>query len=873
MGVEHILILTPTARLARAVLKVKAAERVASGQASWHPPLVLSFSGWLGRLRDDWLLESDHDRVPINSSQSLMLWRSLIDRDIFIGEPRVAELAQSAWRTIHEYALPHPSQWAAAWLTEDQRQFRLWCERFEAQCRERGLIDEWTFAAQLPELLRQGRLKPPDRVELHGFDLPPTPLQQALFEALGAAGCPVEPADRERRPPTEPKLFEYASPDDELRAAATWARAQLAANPAARIGIVVPDLQARLSRVERVFRQTFDPPGFALRPGCPRAWHVSLGHPLASWPLVEDALALLSLDPWRISQPQATRLLRSPFLKGWDQEAPARDRVIARLARHLPYWLTGAELMRQVTDGGASALGRRLAEWQQLRRQSDDRALPSAWARSFLAELSSLGFGHGRALDSREFQTLKRWQELLEEFSALDLIADRPLARRAALARLRERATAVVFRERNPGAAVEILGVEEALGERFDALRITTLHQEQWPPPARRDALIPARLQATLPRATSDNALERARLELAGLKTVSELIVGSYARGLDDQPLLLTGLLDGPVETPDPDTANPEAMEPDILPADSHAPAMAGTQSTGGTGVLQAQSDCPFKAFAIWRLGARDSTPPRPGLDVRDRGSLLHRALELFWRDLPDQAALLALDPTALAARVATATEQAMEAWQQRHRLGLSKAAARLEKICLKRALMQWLALEKERPPFRISSLETEVEMQFGPLRLTGKIDRVDTLEDGSTLLIDYKTGAASRSDWAPAARLSSVQLPAYAVNLHPQPQALAFAVLKPDQVSLSGLAGMDTGIQSVDALDRITRQPFKDIASWDVLLDEWQTHLEALAEQFASGQAEVDPRKPTVCRYCHLTALCRIKERSQWLGEEDEHE
>ena len=55
--------------------------------------------------------------------------------------------------------------------------------------------------------------------------------------------------------------------------------------------------------------------------------------------------------------------------------------------------------------------------------------------------------------------------------------------------------------------------------------------------------------------------------------------------------------------------------------------------------------------------------------------------------------------------------------------------------------------------------------MNFGDLTLSGKIDRMDEMDGGGTLLIDYKTGQTGKNGWWPDERLGDVQLPAYAVQ------------------------------------------------------------------------------------------------------------
>ena len=241
---------------------------------------------------------------------------------------------------------------------------------------------------------------------------------------------------------------------------------------------------------------------------------------------------------------------------------------------------------------------------------------------------------------------------------------------------------------------------------------------------------------------------------------------------------------------------------------------------------------------------------------------MLHQALEQFWRELPDQAALLALNPDALNARIRRAVDAALDTWTRRNRLGLSKAGQALEAQCLETAMAEWLALEKQREPFRVDQLEAPITLEFNGLELSGKIDRIDRLDEGGAILIDYKTGQSGKNGWVPDERLADVQLPAYAVSLDPAPAALVFARIRPEKMSFDGLAEVDPGMSGVEVIGSIRRQPFREIESWPGLIGNWRAALQGLADDFRHGKAEVDPRASTVCRYCHLHSLCRINER-----------
>ena len=138
-----------------------------------------------------------------------------------------------------------------------------------------------------------------------------------------------------------------ASASEELESAARWARTRLEQAHARlsvnnngapvvypRIGVVVPDLQQRRRSVNRVFSRVMAPawtvPGAEV---APLPFNLSLGLPLADYPLVHAALGVLMLATGEIDFALASRLIRSPFLAGADSEFSRRARLDADLRR------------------------------------------------------------------------------------------------------------------------------------------------------------------------------------------------------------------------------------------------------------------------------------------------------------------------------------------------------------------------------------------------------------------------------------------------------------------------------------------------------------------------------------------------------------
>lgn len=213
-----------------------------------------------------------------------------------------------------------------------------------------------------------------------------------------------------------------------------------------------------------------------------------------------------------------------------------------------------------------------------------------------------------------------------------------------------------------------------------------------------------------------------------------------------------------------------------------------------------------------------------------------------------------------------------MSATLRRHPGEVSPRLAQAERERLSALAQRWLEVELARAPFQVEALEQRRVVRVGGLVLDVQLDRVDRV-DGRRMLLDYKTGRARRGAWF-GERPDEPQLPLYALALDADGGAAApvaavcFARLKRGEEGFEGVADEPGWAPGIAELGRGSGA-HKDFADMSALKWHWARVLGELAEAFAGGCAQVDP-KPQACTHCDLGALCRIN-ALRAAGPEDE--
>lgn len=302
---------------------------------------------------------------------------------------------------------------------------------------------------------------------------------------------------------------------------------------------------------------------------------------------------------------------------------------------------------------------------------------------------------------------------------------------------------------------------------------------------------------------------------------------------------------------------------------DAQAPAiLEGEHVSGGTGLLKAQAICPAWAFYQYRLHARALKSPVSGLDAMERGTLVHGVLECFWagRTLHD---LLTMSVDALEAAVSEAAAQALVAFNDERDATLSPAFIALERGRLTKLTLAWLReVEMQRPmDFAVTAREREEKILIEGISIRLVIDRIDTLEDGGLVLLDYKTGRQNDyKNWAES-RITEPQLPIYAafVLSDSEVAAVCYAQVGIDRNGFAGIARDVDRVQGAAVLDDTRSRkifPEEEFPDWQSVLLHWKTSIESIARELKSGEASIRFSDEKQLAYCEVLPLLRLPER-----------
>ncbi len=858
------IVVAASDRARRALLAGYHRARRAEGLAAWNTPPIYD---WTAFAREQWDARNTDGRLVLNTLQEQALWARIVAElnpaAALLSAPlrRLASMAMDAHGLLCSHAPRYLDRRAREVWRQDAGAFSRWLAAFDDACRKSEVVSINRLPLELIPLLEADRdARPP--LLLAGFDRV-LPVQKQLFDAWGVWHS------REPGPQAE-RIRSYAALDakSELDACAQWCRQCIESRPGARILVVTQETSLRRGEIERVFlRHSAANSDFR--------FEFSLGVPLHQIAVVRGAQLLLHWIDSGLTENEIDWLFSTPYAAASAREFAALHGAIRELRRRSlqrTHWTLDAFLrQRPVRVETLSPWAMRMTNAQQrLAEVKDRKQSPLEWAALVPQLLEIAGWLGRSALVSVEYQATQRLQQVVDTCGSLGYDGVR-IGWRDFFSELTDALAQTLFTPQSEDAPILIAGPAESAGLNADAIWFLGAHEDAWPARGALHPLLPAEVQREflMPHSTPQVDFELARVITERLTASAAEIHFSYARqseGVEARPSRLVEHVAGiPTEMPREwrVAENPSPLTIDV--EDWSKVPFSAIEVQGGSSVLTAQSQCPFKAFATARLGAQSWEAAAPALTPAQRGQLLHAVLHAVWAGPPNGIRSLD-DLHAIADNRSFVAKHAARVMAEQLPPGVrEQMPARyfaLEERRLTRLATAWLEYEAARLPFTVAETEAEATTNIAGLTLKLRLDRVDRLNDNTMLVIDYKTGDVSPKSWN-LPRPDDVQLPLYANFGLSEEQligGLVFARLRAGEVAFAGCVG-DAGatLGGVENATSLKRNPLTA-----EMLIAWRDAIEQLARDFVAGRAEVDPRDPPrTCAHCGLQSLCRIQERA----------
>ncbi len=871
------VVITVNQRLARHLIEKIEQAYVGEARTVWPSPTILSFDAWVlsvwhSRFNTDTTAFSRLiKKTLLTPDQTLIIWQQLISQSSHSTLLNVAATAKAASKA-RQLAL----QWGISDLDDadvsfDIEVFNEWHDDFEKTLEQHAWVDQAGLSSIVGQLMQTGQSFP-KAVVLAGFDVY-TYQQEMLWSTLKQRGCQVDSYAPYTIDATVNKLA-AADSHAEAQTIAQWAREQLEASPGKQIGIIMPDLQTRQLELEAAFMQAFYPNHlYPVDIPINKPYNVSLGLALSNYPPIQQMLRLLGFLTQGVDLSNLNKTLRSPFIAGGQAEWGQRARL-EKFFRDRGYLTVSFKQMCNTlssADGKdycCASLSAALIEVQEVVKTLPNKASAVEWLPYIRHLLNAIGYLGDRELDSLEYQVFQAWEQVLKTFISVNDIKGK-MSFESAVSTLKQLANTRIFQPETPQAPIQIMGLMESAGHTFDALWVAGLHDKCWPPTLKANPFLPINQQRQqgLVQASASLQYQLARLQTEQWSQSAKTVVFSYPLTVDgslmlESPLLKTfnevDLLSVVKAIPISELMH-RLADPQLgfISDDSVVAINREGVSRGGVSIIKDQAACPFKAYAHKRLMVSALEQPEPGIDARLRGSLVHRGLEVLWLTIKTQRQLLLLSLQERDDLVTTVVADVISE-QARFTPILKTTFGQMEGRRIAQLLMDWLELDSARESFDVLATELRQELDIGGLRIKTSVDRIDTLQDGSKAIIDYKTGTANLSSWF-GEHPEEPQLPLYGVFGVDGVDSICFAQIKKGDAKYVGIADNTSHFSALKSLDQVKGGQ----ASWSAQLSYWQDVNVALAQDFLNGRAAVEPTRKA-CDYCDLTSLCRVHEQQK---------
>lgn len=838
------LIITPSTRLAR-LLQAKQNLLAKQENIKLASTTILDYTNWLHRLHQI----TDPATSILNAGQEHLLWQYIINKSDFTDnlllKSQISYCTIEAYRLLRDYNVNTHELYASS--LKEHSIFIKWMNEFTHLCKQENIISESDIGTLITNALPLIKKSLPSNIIFYAFE-EFNPNQERLRNQLTDLGFNVSDEYPIKESNTHVRAYAFSTLDEELRAMAEWAKAEHEKNPTTSITCVVPNLISLREQVKQTFMDVFYGPlqfNHAIKP----VFNLSGGYSLYDASPIFSALNLLSLNVNNLNTLELAHLSQTPYIQGYFDEIAQRNQWTNTLKTLYHFPLNFKQLSSTLVTHGALQLENSLSKINQSYSQRNETLTLHEWSNYFHQVLNELGWPGDRKLTSEEYQQVQRFHDALAEYAELDVRNNR-YNHHDALIILNDFIKNILFEQETENSSIQVLGLLEAAGLSGDLLWIMHLDDKTLPNKAQSNPLIPIALQKkyNMPHSSSEQELVYSNRLFNRFIDNHLQVQLSYHQHEQDEKLSVSPLLKNNQLIVKDVLLSPHLYTELLEELNDEAVALKeGEKISGGSDVFRSQSDCSFKAFAKHRLHIKPLEQEGLHYNQKQRGIVLHNALEIIWSNLQSHTNLIQLTQDKRHALIDSTVNTVL------NEIYFIKPQLRaLEVIRLTDLLNKWLLLEAERIPFTIEKLEGSTPLNFGPLMLTIRFDRIDNINN-NYFIIDYKSGAKISTTHWQTDRLKEPQCPLYSIAL-PNASGVALAFVNNKSPQLAGISSVEVGGEKISIIEP---------DAWTEQRDQWYQSLKKLADEFIEGNIKLNPREKNTCKLCDISSLCRINEKN----------
>lgn len=843
-------------------------------------PPVHSIIRWLIKEYEEFCMvsESNENYSVLNGIEEKILWKKIIQKDLKeqkFQKKQIESITKkviSADKIIKEYKIKN-SELKDYEFSDEEKKFNKWLNQFKSHCKQKSLICKLSFIEFFIEKQIEHNIIKNEELLLVGFDNR-NPLYENLINVLDKTNS-LRDYEYKKEEIKRLQEIECEDAEDEIKEIILWIKQNLKK----KLLIISPALNKYQIKLQNELDRQIQPDIYN-EYNKKNIYNSNLQRPLSKEPIVTAAINLLKLN--NSHQTNLKNFFESLMFNNWidaagynDREQLANyinDKKIPKITINLIIKLikNDVKVKHLNLDSLESTLAlirknqtlwgnkKTITEWVSLTEQY--------WKEIKIFKINNLlSFENNNIDDLIKSLNQVSNNQIIDELSTFEEYLEILLTQLESWPAPTEK----------DSSYIDINGFEENQIKKYDAIWLMNMNTNYCPGKRDFNPFIPKILQKKYHIYDEVYTKKIDAIRLNRLKNFSTDITISYSMKDGETTLFRTrGYFQDDINHEKSSSKKNEIKSNDCEEIEDHiAPEILGSEISvsGGFRSLENYNVCPAWAFYEDRLHASSFYEDiQDEISKIDRGILFHEFLEMFWKEYKNSTNLTKMSEKVLQQNIDTLINQVMLTFKG-SKPYLTPRQIQLESNYFKNIAYQWLSFEKtNRPSFKVIESEEKYKIIIDRITFNVKIDRIDEYEDGSRLLIDYKTGnEKSISKWTKPP-ISSLQMPIYITftgidNI----SAAGIGYIHNRNVKLVGLSMY--GQDPIDAELKDCSLSKKDEEQWQNLINSWHKEIYELASGYLSGDARVTFKKENDVKYCAVKPLLRLAERRFQLEKSDE--